>query len=111
MVGKVLDVPVLHDILKHIVLLVVRVECFLLLGCQHVLLFQLSLKVKKRRFNKTIQPRFKATVLCFKEQQQQKKSPNTGLYLNGARTIMNVKKDMLTSLVPIAYTDKVFTFT
>jgi hypothetical protein len=48
MMGEVLDIPVLHDVLDHVVLLVVSIECFLLLRRQLLLLFQFSLKGRDR---------------------------------------------------------------
>jgi hypothetical protein len=48
MMGEVPDIPVLHDILDHVILLVVPIERFLLLRRQLRLLIQLNLKGRER---------------------------------------------------------------
>jgi hypothetical protein len=48
MMGEVPDIPVLHDVLDHVILLVVPIERFLLLRRQLRLLIQLNLKGRER---------------------------------------------------------------
>lgn len=102
MASEVLDGPVLHDALKHVVFVVVRVKHYLLLSRQLLLLLQYILKEEKKSSMNygskyKLQPRLKATALCFKEQHHHQNPQNVvynvgKFHPNGASMIMNGKK-------------------